>query len=62
MASRAPFILAFLLIFGGCGRSISRVTIPIQVDSEIDTDQFSNFAVLPFVKDKTKDESEQCGI
>ena len=58
MVSRAALILALLLIMGGCGRSISRVTIPIQVDSEIDTDQFSNFAVLPFVKDRTKDESD----
>lgn len=62
MGSRAVLILVFLLIFGGCGRSISRVTIPIQVDSEIDTDQFSSFAVLPFVKDSSEGASDNVDI
>ena len=39
-----------------CGSKVSRVSIPIKVQSEIDINTYSNFAVLPFVseKDETK--------
>ena len=62
MGSRTALILVLLAIFSGCGRFISRVTIPIQVDSEIDTNRFSSFAVLPFVKDKSEDASDNVDI
>lgn len=62
MSMRTTLILVFLVVFSGCGRSISRVTIPIQVDSEIDADKFSSFAVLPFVKDNAEDSSGEVDI
>ncbi|MDE0044142.1 MAG: hypothetical protein OXT74_19040 [Candidatus Poribacteria bacterium] len=62
MSIRAVLILILLAIFSGCGRSISRVTIPIQVDSKIDADRFSSFAILPFVKDGSEDTSDNVDI
>ncbi|MDE0299704.1 MAG: hypothetical protein OXN17_13810 [Candidatus Poribacteria bacterium] len=62
MNARVALILAFLTIFCSCGRSITRVTIPIQVESEIDADRFSSFAVLPFVKDNAGDMSDSIDI
>lgn len=62
MSIRTAFILMLLVICNGCGRSISRVTIPIRVDSEIDTDRFSSFAVLPFVRASYEDASDNVDI
>ena len=62
MSIRAVLILILLAIVSGCGRSISRVTIPIQVDSKIDADQFSSFAILPFVKNNSEDTSDNVDI
>ena len=41
-----------LLTFCACGSKVARVAIPIKVQSEIDIDTYSNFAVLPFVSEK----------
>ena len=38
------------LFWCGCGRAITRVSIPVKVQSEIDITRYSNFAVLPFVQ------------
>ena len=62
MSIRARLSLMLLVICCGCGRSITRVTITIRVDSEIDADRFSSFAVLPFVKDKSGDSSDSVDI
>lgn len=62
MVTRAGLVLVLLAICSGCGRSITRVTIPVQVKSQIDTDRFSNFAVLPFVKDKSGDSTDNIDI
>ena len=62
MGIRVGLVLMFLALCIGCGRTITRVTIPIQVDSEIDVDRFSNFAVLPFVKDTSGDTSDNVDI
>ncbi len=37
-----------------CGSKVSRVSIPIKVQSEIDINTYSNFAVLPFVSKKSE--------
>jgi len=42
-----------LLTFCACGSKVARVAIPIKVQSEIDIDTYSNFAVLPFVSEKS---------
>ncbi len=42
-----------LLTFCACGNKVTRVPIPIKVQSEIDIDTYSNFAVLPFVSEKS---------
>ena len=39
-----------MLFWCGCGRTITRVSIPVKVQSEIDIARYSNFAVLPFVQ------------
>lgn len=45
-------IMVFLtLIICSCGSKVARVPIPIKVQSEIDINTYSNFAVLPFVSD-----------
>lgn len=62
MGIRVGIILMLLVLCAGCGRTITRVTIPIQVDSEIDADQFSSFAILPFVKDTSADTSDNVDI
>lgn len=47
------YILLTLTIFVcSCGSKVARVPIPIKVQSEIDINTYSNFAVLPFVSDK----------
>ncbi len=41
------------LTFSACGKKVARVSIPIKVQSEIDINTYSNFAVLPFVSEKS---------
>ena len=45
-------ILLLLLCLSGCSTHVSRVSIPIKVQSEIDIDTYSKFAVLPFVSEE----------
>lgn len=40
------------LMLNACGSKVARVSIPIKVQSEIDINTYSNFAVLPFVSEK----------
>ena len=40
------------LTLGACGSKVTRVSIPIKVQSEIDINTYSDFAVLPFVSEK----------
>lgn len=49
-----PLVLVLItLSISGCGSKVARVPIPIKVQSEIDIDTYSNFAVLPFVGEKS---------
>lgn len=45
-------MLILTLFMCSCGSKVARVPIPIKVQSEIDINTYSNFAVLPFVSDK----------
>ena len=45
-------MLILTLLVCSCGSKVARVPIPIKVQSEIDINTYSNFAVLPFVSDK----------
>ncbi len=42
----------------GCGRAATRVSIPVKVQSEIDINRYSNFAVLPFAREKRSSRDE----
>ncbi len=50
---RCIFVLITLSLCA-CGTKVARVPIPIKVQSEIDIDTYSNFAVLPFVIEESK--------
>lgn len=52
-------ILLAILIFFGCGSNVTRVSIPVKVQSEIDISRYSNFAVLPFVSEKQAERNEE---
>lgn len=52
-------ILLVMLTFCGCSTDVTRVSIPVKVQSEIDITRYSNFAVLPFVSEKQSDHSEE---
>ena len=45
-------ILLCLVTYWGCGSSVTRVPIKIQVESTIDVTKYSGFAVLPFIEAK----------
>ncbi|MCE2402399.1 hypothetical protein J4G08_16140 [Candidatus Poribacteria bacterium] len=45
-------LVMMTLMLCACGSKVARVSIPIKVQSEIDIDTYSNFAVLPFVSEK----------
>ena len=45
-------LLFGVLMLCGCGSAVTRVSIPVKVDSEIDITRYSNFAVLPFVSEE----------
>ncbi len=45
--------LFVILTLCGCGSTVTRVSIPVKVQSEIDIGRYSNFAVLPFINEKT---------
>ena len=45
-------LIVMTLMLCACGSKVTRVSIPIKVQSEIDINTYSNFAVLPFVSDK----------
>ena len=40
------------IALSACGSKVARVAIPIKVQSEIDINTYSNFAVLPFISEK----------
>lgn len=42
-------IVLGMITLSACGKKVARVPIPIKVQSEIDINTYSNFAVLPFV-------------
>ncbi|MCZ6681023.1 MAG: hypothetical protein O7E52_27695 [Candidatus Poribacteria bacterium] len=48
-------VLISLSLYCGCGSSVTRVPIQIQVQSMIDANQYSSFAVLPFIEDERSD-------
>ncbi len=52
-------ILLIVLTLCGCGSAVTRVSIPVKVESEIDINRYSNFAVLPFVTEKEAGRSQK---
>ncbi len=52
-------ILLVVLMLYGCGSAVTRVSIPVKVESEIDISRYSNFAVLPFVPEKETGRNEK---
>ena len=52
-------ILLVTLMFCGCGSAVTRVSIPVKVQSEIDIGRYSNFAVLPFVSERHAERNEE---
>ena len=38
----------------GCGDSVRKINIPVNVDSQIDLDQYNNLVVLPFTAVKRR--------
>ena len=56
--SRTMVTLTILICLGtywGCGYSVKRVPIKIQVESTIDVNKYSGFAVLPFIEEQDSD-------
>jgi TolB-like protein len=49
----------WLCVFCGCGRAITRVSIPIKVQSEINVSRYSSFAVLPFLDEQREDTAQK---
>lgn len=58
IGSRIGILLAVLALCG-CSSSVTRVSIPVKVQSEIDIGRYSNFAVLPFVTEKQIEGGEE---
>ena len=58
MAKKIGILLA-ILTFCGCSSTVTRVSIPVKVQSEIDISRYSNFAVLPFVSESQNRDSEE---
>ena len=52
-------ILLGVLTLCGCGNAVTRVSIPVKVQSEIDITRYSNFAVLPFISEKQVERNEK---
>ena len=52
-------ILLATLTFCGCSTAVTRVSIPVKVQSEIDITRYSNFAVLPFVNERQSEHNEE---
>jgi hypothetical protein len=48
-------IMICLSVYWGCGRSVTRVPIQIQVESTVDVTKYSGFAVLPFIEEQHSD-------
>ena len=45
-------MVLLVITFCACSSKVARVSIPVKVQSEIDINTYSNFAVLPFVSQK----------
>ena len=52
-------IIFIVMLFCGCGSAVTRVSIPVKVESEIDINRYSNFAILPFVPEKEAGRNEE---
>ena len=52
-------ILLVALTLCGCSSAVTRVSIPVKVQSEIDITRYSNFAVLPFVSEKQVERNQK---
>ena len=52
-------ILLAVLMLCGCGSAVTRVSVPVKVQSAIDISRYSNFAVLPFVPEKESGRNEK---
>ena len=60
--STACVITLFILMLCACGNKVTRVPIPVKVESEIDINTYSNFAVLPFVAQKSSSKIEDIPV
>ena len=55
-------IFIFTCMLCSCGNKVARVPIPVKVQSEIDINTYSNFAVLPFVAQKSSSKIEDIPV
>ena len=51
-------IVVWIGVYCGCGSSITRVSIPIKVQSEIKLSQYSSFVVLPFFDEQSEGDAD----
>jgi hypothetical protein len=51
----SAILLCLMWLLAGCGSSVTRAPIKVQVQSAIDINDYSNFAVLPFAESKHSD-------
>ena len=52
---RLLMVVMWIGVSCGCGRSVTRVSIPIKVQSEINVSQYSSFVVLPFFDEQPEE-------
>lgn len=55
-------LIIVALTISACGSKVTRVPIPIKVQSEIDIGTYSNFAVLPFVMGKSSTKTDEIPV
>ncbi len=53
--ARLLIVVMWISVSCGCGRSVTRVSIPIKVQSEINVSQYSSFVVLPFFDEQPEE-------
>ena len=58
MIKKIGILLALIAVYG-CSSTVTRVSIPVKVQSEIDIDRYSNFAVLPFVSERQTEDNDK---
>ncbi len=54
-------VILVAIVFCGCSSAVTRISIPVKVQSEIDIARYSNFVVLPFVNAEQGDKPSELG-